>query len=95
MLFVPAPYEGKVFHHVYPLGTHLGHPRVLEHLPRAGSAIGLLLQTVNRTSISIKFQMSVIGSATYQHSIKYLKLSLQYTSLAGSSLRVGTGCLTM
>lgn len=28
LLLIPTPHKGEVFHHVYPLGSHLDHPRV-------------------------------------------------------------------
>src|SRR4051794_20456669 len=35
------------------------------------------------------------GRETYQHSIKYLKLSLHLIPLSGSSFSFGIGCLTI
>lgn len=94
LLGIPAPNLSQVFGHVDTLRAHFHHPRVLEHPPWARSPCGFLLKALAGQHMISYFTL-VQAFVTYQHSMKYLKLSLQKMLASGSSLSFGIGCRTM
>lgn len=92
---VPAPDLGQVPGHVDAFAPHLDHPGVVEHPPWTCPSAGFFLETEGDHISEAACCTREKESSAYQHSIKYLKLSLQKMLAAGSSLSFGIGCLTI
>ena len=94
LLVLPVPYCSQELHHIDSLRPHLDHPGMLVHPPGCGAAAAFFLETVSNVSTGRQVNKPVSAS-TYQHSMKYLKLSLHFSLFSGSSLSFGMGCRTI
>lgn len=97
-LVLPVPDCSEELSHINSFGFHLDHPRMFQHPPWRRAPGRFLFKATANDQQAVEYK-SVAQGHTYEHSIKYLKFSLQRMSCPlgspVSSRSLGIFCATM